>query len=95
MVISGAALTFYNYLLMIDDEVGRQNPISFSPRLLTRLSERFGIYGEVARRSVRSVIRIQWIKRADEQTVRQFSTSTSLCVPQDWLFYGTLMELTM
>ena len=83
MMISGIALTLYDWMLMFDDEVRRQkfNPLRLRP--LTRRRRRFGTFGEVARRGVRSVVCIDCVERADKRAVQQSSTFTSWCVSPD------------
>ena len=54
--------------------------------ILTPPSQRFGIFGQLGRHGVRSIICTNHAGRADVQTVPQSPTFTFWCVPQDQPF---------
>lgn len=91
ILISSTVLTLYDLLLILDDEVRRHDPTLLTS-LLTRLSQRSGIFGEAARRGVSPTVRTERIDKADEQTAQQSPTFTSWCVIPDQFFRRIIDE---
>ena len=62
-------LTLYDYLLMLDHEVRRLSSTLQLSSPNTSTVSRFGTCGEVAKHSVRFVIRADRIESTDERTL--------------------------